>query len=74
MSRQYWEDFETGRLGYTDDGVFPDGPLVEEITKWEFDGICVCGKAAMDGIKCRFGASHRLPAKSYSTPDDEALS
>lgn len=21
--------------------------------------ICVCGKAEMDGVRCRFGASHR---------------
>lgn len=24
----------------------------------DWDGICVCGKKEMDGIKCRFGATH----------------
>jgi hypothetical protein len=24
----------------------------------EWDGICVCGKAAADGVRCRFGATH----------------
>jgi hypothetical protein len=23
-----------------------------------WDGVCVCGKEAMDGVRCRFGASH----------------
>jgi hypothetical protein len=69
VSRRFYEDFETGRRGFTD-GDLPDGPLVEEISAsewWERTGICVCGKAAMDGVKCRYGASHK-------TLDDEALS
>ena len=28
-------------------------------TDGEWDGICACGKEAMDGIRCRFGATHR---------------
>jgi hypothetical protein len=30
------------------------------ITPWgEWDGVCACGKTEMDGVTCRFGASHR---------------
>lgn len=68
-TRRWWEDFETGRRGITD-GDLPDGPLVEEITAREFyerESICVCGKAAKDGVRCAYGASHR-------SLDDEALS
>lgn len=74
-ARKYWEDFETGRRGYTDNGVFPDGPFVEEISRFEFDGGCACGKAEMDGKRCALGATHRGSApKIECTPDDEALS
>ena len=24
----------------------------------EWDGICACGKAAMDGVRCKYGATH----------------
>lgn len=27
----------------------------------EWDGICTCGKVAMDGVRCKYGATHRLP-------------
>jgi hypothetical protein len=30
--------------------LFPSG---------EWDGVCACGKVAMDGIRCRLGATHR---------------
>lgn len=75
-NRIYWHDFETGRRGFTD-GDLPDGPLVEETTAKDFyanaewDGVCVCGKAEMDGVKCRYGATHKTLAM---TRDDEALS
>lgn len=72
-ARRYWRDDENGRSGFTD-GELPDGPLVEEINAldyYKFNGICVCGKVAMDGVRCKFGASHRTAAMSL---DDEALS
>jgi hypothetical protein len=73
QDRRYWHDFETGRSGFTDkNGELPDGPLVEEISGLEFyehAGTCVCGKAEMDGKRCRFGASHRTAAMI----EDEAL-
>lgn len=72
MIRRYWEDFETGRRGITE-GDLPDGPFVEEITAREFyerEATCVCGKTAMDGKRCAFGASHR----TLTSTDDEALS
>lgn len=25
----------------------------------DWDGVCVCGKEEADGVRCRFGASHR---------------
>ena len=70
-ARRWWEDFETGRRGFTD-GDLPDGPLVEEISALDFykrEGICVCGKAEMDGVRCKYGASHRTARHE----DDEAL-
>lgn len=87
--RRFWQDVETGRRGITD-GDLPDGPLVEEITAEEFYArdkqsiceelfgpvICVCGKAAMDGKRCRYGASHRTLATktpALSAEDEEAL-
>lgn len=24
----------------------------------EWDGICACGRASMDGVRCRLGATH----------------
>lgn len=69
--RRYWEDFETGRRGYTDNGVFPDDPFVEEITRFEYDGCCACGNPKMDGKRCALGATHKTLAQ---TLDDEALS
>jgi hypothetical protein len=31
----------------------------------DWDGICACGKVAMDGKKCALGATHALsPARS----------
>jgi hypothetical protein len=27
--------------------------------KNRWDGVCVCGKEEADGVRCRFGASHR---------------
>lgn len=37
MTRRYWQDFETGRRGFTEkNGDLPDGPLVEEIAPCEF--------------------------------------
>jgi hypothetical protein len=71
VSRRYWHDFETGRSGFTE-GDLPDGPLVEEITALEFyerESVCVCGKVEADGVRCKFGASHR----SLRSIDDEAL-
>jgi hypothetical protein len=68
-STRYWQDFETGRRGYTENGVFPDDPFVEEITEEQYR-CCVCGKFEMDGKRCAFGASHRPLICS----DDEALS
>lgn len=93
MSRRYWEDAETGRRGITD-GDLPDGPLVEEISAAEFYDrqkqdlceemfgslVCVCGKAEMDGKRCRYGASHislaptTQAAPELSADDEEALS
>lgn len=35
MRRVYWEDAETGRRGFSD-GELPDGPLVEEISAYDF--------------------------------------
>ena len=29
------------------------------MTTNSWNGVCVCGKREADGIKCRFGASHR---------------
>lgn len=26
----------------------------------EWDGVCACGKAEMDGVKCRLGATHAV--------------
>jgi hypothetical protein len=72
VTRRHYEDYETGHRGFTD-GDLPDGPLVEEITALQFyqrEGVCVCGKAAMDGKRCAFGASHRTVAMAA---DDEAL-
>lgn len=28
-------------------------------TNGDWDGICACGKAAMDGVKCHLGATHQ---------------
>jgi hypothetical protein len=72
--RLYWRDDETDRSGFSDNGELPDGPLVEEISALDFyklNGICVCGKAEMDGIRCRFGAVHKTAAMIR---DEEALS
>ena len=33
----------------------------------EWDGICACGKAEMDGVRCRLGATHR-PLKPKPMP------
>lgn len=30
----------------------------------EWDGVCKCGKAAMDGIRCHLGATHQANASS----------
>jgi hypothetical protein len=32
---------------------------MEASEPWSDKMICVCGKAAMDGIRCRFGATHK---------------
>lgn len=71
-TRTYWEDFETGRRGFTE-GELPDGPLVEAISAFEFydrEGVCVCGKRENDGVRCLYGASHQ----TLHSLDDEALS
>ena len=74
MTRRYWQDFETGRSGFTEkNGDLPDGPLVEEITALDFyenTGTCACGKAEMDGKRCALGATHEA---RNTTLDDEAL-
>lgn len=30
-------------------------------TDGSWDGICACGKAATDGVRCRLGATHKAP-------------
>ena len=25
----------------------------------EWNGVCACGKAAMDGVRCKYGATHQ---------------
>lgn len=40
----------------------------------EWDGVCACGKAALDGKRCRLGATHeRLKRRQRIRiePDDE---
>lgn len=36
----------------------------------EWDGVCACGKAAMDGVRCKYGATHE-PRKQmpWETPE-----
>jgi hypothetical protein len=34
----------------------PQQPEDKPVIEW--DGICVCGKIEMHGVRCRFGASH----------------
>jgi hypothetical protein len=29
---------------------------VDKFGNW--DGVCACGKRALDGVKCRYGATH----------------
>lgn len=41
-------------------------PPAPVLSNW--GGICVCGKIAADGIKCRFGASHRRLAPVMPPP------
>ena len=36
---------------------FRDCPLMG-YANGEWDGICACGKAAMDSVRCRYGATH----------------
>ena len=31
----------------------------------EWDGVCACGKREADGIRCVFGAAHRVPVESF---------
>lgn len=40
-------------------------------TDWlgEWDGICACGRAEMDGVKCFLGATHKpLLVMPWATP------
>lgn len=46
----------------------------------EWNGVCACGKVAMDGVKCRLGATHEKQPEPFQFPwaastegkDDEA--
>lgn len=84
MRRAYWQDFETGRRGFSD-GELPDGPLVEEIEAFEFytrEGhSLVCGwpkqhhPASKHYCPCGFVFPQKLEAHWHGglSPDDEAL-
>jgi hypothetical protein len=38
----------------------------------EFDGTCACGKIAMDGVRCKYGATHQpLLRMPWDTPKKE---
>lgn len=43
--------------------------MIDPITD-EWDGICACGKAAMDGVRCRLGATHVAPVCSEVVEED----
>jgi hypothetical protein len=36
------------------------------VTEREWDGVCACGKAEMDGKRCKLGASHVGLARTES--------
>lgn len=48
------------------------------MTADEWNGICACGKAAMDGVRCRLGATHqprlRMPWEVQNSSDTSANS
>lgn len=88
--RIFWEDFETGRRGFTD-GELPDGPLVEEISAREFyerEALTLaCGwpakhheTAGEDHCPCGFLSPGRIPDDHWHErerlrqQEDEALS
>jgi hypothetical protein len=39
----------------------------------EWDGVCACGKAEMDGKRCKLGASHVGLARAESDNDLDFL-
>lgn len=87
--RIFWQDFETGRRGFTD-GELPDGPFVEEISALEFykrEGKSLaCGwpdkhhECGEDHCPCGFLHPGRIPDDDWHAreaarqAEEEALS